>query len=257
VVNKTKEDKITIIIWNIWFKTQLSDKKLSKLKSQLKKYIDKYSPDVMGIHEVLTDRETGYSEVIGHLESLGYYVESMPSSPIRTHWLIGNVIAYKKKPIKSGTHVLGPDTPARWRGHNGYNVSLMYGDIQLPGGKTVHFVLNYLAHIVPYNWRTHLIHLNSFQKFIAQKRFNTRTIVAGDFNEFKWMLPIWNRRFNRRTGNVIKPTWRFHGRALWPLQANYDNVCWDKDGSVELEDFQVLDMLPSDHSALLAIFKIV
>lgn len=241
----------------MWFKNQLTPEKTSILTAHLGKHIDDHKPDIIGLHEILTDQSTGKSQIVDFLESQGYFVDSLPGSPIRGKWMIGNAVAYKTKPVSHGNYQLGPDTPAKWRGHNGYHVSLLHAVIKTSNGKQVNFVLNYLAHIVPYNWRTHLVHLKAFQEFIAQEKFNKRTVVVGDFNEFRWMLPLWNRRFHRRTGNWRRPTWRLHGRPyLWPLQANYDNVCWDKDDSIELINFAVLERQPSDHSPLLASFKI-
>lgn len=242
------------MVWNIWFKSQLKEDQLHDLLTKLDEFIDTFQPDVFGLHEVLTDIKTGHSPVLEHLKQRGYYCESIPFSPIRKKWMTGNAVAYKSKPAVSGSYVLGPDTPARWRGHKGHEVRLMFADIQTTDGKNVHFVLNYLAHLVPYNWSTHLLHLKNFNEFISQKTFDTRTIVVGDFNEFKWMLPLWNKRFQRKTGNIINPTWRLQGR--WPVQANYDNVCWDSDGSLTLKDFQVLSKRPSDHAALVATFEV-
>lgn len=253
---KSNVEKLSVLVWNLWFKTQLTPDKTESLIDYINTHIQTHDPDIIGLHEVLTHRETGKSDVIDALESLGYFVDSLPGSPIRKYWLIGNAIAYKRKPLEHGNHALGPDTPAKWRGHRGYTVNLMHAVIQTKEGKRINFVLNYLAHIVPYNWRTHFIHLNNFQKFMANSKFNKRTIVVGDFNEFRWMLPLWNKRFNRRTGNRHNPTWRLHGRAPWPLQANYDNVCWDKDPLIRLTSFRVLARQPSDHAPLLAQFEI-
>lgn len=250
-----KTSKITVMVWNIWFKTQLDKPKLKKLNQELTKHVKKYSPDIIGLHEVLTDAVSGESPVFRQLNKLGYMVESVPFSPSRANWLTGNAIAYKQKSVHSGKHILGPDTPAFWRGHGGHKVSLMYANVKI-GDNTLHFVLNYLAHLVPYNWITHFIHVRNFQKFISQKKFNKQTIVVGDFNEFKWMLPLWHKRFDRRTGNRRNPTWQLHGKWHWPLQANYDNVCWSKDGSLELAHFAVLDKTPSDHAPLVATFRV-
>lgn len=242
------------MVWNIWFKSQINSDKLALLLDKIDGFLEEYDPDVFGLHEVLTDMKTGESAVLNHLRNRGYTCESTPFSPMRKKWLTGNAVAYKNRPEISGSYTLGPDTPAKLRGHDGYEVKLMFADVQTADGKTVHFILNYLAHLVPYNWPTHLLHLKNFNEFIKQKTFDTRTVVVGDFNEFKWMLPIWNKRFNRKTGNIFNPTWRLQGR--WPIQANYDNVCWDSDGSIDLKMFSVLSKRPSDHAALVARFEI-
>jgi endonuclease/exonuclease/phosphatase (EEP) superfamily protein YafD len=130
-------------------------------------------------------------------------------------------------------------------------------DIPTGNGVDVRVVVNYWAHLAPYNWLTHRQHAQAFGGHLAAGEAGP-TIIGGDFNEFKGMAAI--RRlggtYHRATGTFWQPTWRWHGKRHLLVRANYDNVLWSRGGVLELQQFEVLPLAPSDHAPLVARFNI-
>lgn len=245
----------TTLFWNVWAENQLTDARQQKLHAKLDQIIDKHQPNVLGFNEVLADCKTGESKLLKHLESRGYHTFFAPFSPEKGQ-MVGSAFAYRTKQADISVHELGPDTSARMRGHPGHTVKLIRARIP-HAGKQVQVVVNYLAHLVPYNWPTHMRHHRAFRSFAAEPGLQSNTIIGGDFNQLRFMPTLWGakRHYHRGTGTIWHPTWKFLG-FVPIIQANYDNIFWTKSGNLQLDYFEVLDRAPSDHTPLVARFTL-
>ena len=246
----------TTLFWNVWSESQRTETKRSKLFASLDSIITTYKPDALGLNEVLADRKTGESALLKFLESRGYTTFFAPFSPDKNTYTVGSALAYKAKKVHITTHELGPDTFAALRGYPGHTVKLIRARVPHEG-KQLQIIVNYLAHLSPYNWSTHLKHHRAFRSFAKDPELQSSTIIGGDFNQFRFMPTLWGakRHYHRKTGGFFNPTWRFLGRIPF-IQANYDNIFWTKCGNLELEHFKVLDRHPSDHAPLVARFHL-
>ncbi|HSW66535.1 MAG TPA: endonuclease/exonuclease/phosphatase family protein [Bacillota bacterium] len=245
----------TALFWNVWFDSQLVTRKTQRLYSHIDDIIASHQPDAIGLNEVLADRDTGESALLKHLESLGYQTFFAPFSPEKGNHMGGSALAYKAKTAVITTHELGPDTYARIRGYPGHTIKLIRARIP-HAGEQVQVIVNYLAHLAPYNWSTHLAHHRAFRSLVTDSDLQAATIIGGDFNQFRFMPTLWGakRHYHRATGTLLNPTWRLLGGKVPFIQANYDNIFWTKSGKLVLEDFKVLARWPSDHAPLVARF---
>lgn len=245
----------TTLFWNVWAESQLTPTKLQRLQNRLDEIITEYQPDAFGLNEVLADFH-GTSKLLEHLETKGYHTFFAPFSPETSQHLSGSALATRLRPVSIDYHELGPDPYGAIRGFPGNTVKLIQA--RLPHGPhQVNIVVNYLAHLVPWNWVTHLAHHKMFRSLMRAAELQTTTIIGGDFNQFKFMPRLWGAKslYHRATGSFLHPTWRLVGK-LPIIQANYDNVFWTKCGTVQLESFKLLDRQPSDHAPLLARFQL-
>lgn len=245
------------LFWNVWVDNQLDAARFHHLQAAIDDIIERYNPDVFGLNEVLLDMLDGSSRLLRHLESHGYHTQFASFGPERSgeHW--GSAIASRAKPDSVHIETLGTNIMALRRGHANHAVKLLHATIPVQGTQAVNVLVNYLAHLVPYNWRAHLAHHKNFRAFTANPLLHTRTIIGGDFNQFKFMprLSGLTRNYHRATGTLRNPTWRWRG-AIPGIQANYDNILWSKCGTVHLQDFAILERAPSDHTPLLARFML-
>lgn len=226
------------------------------MRTRLDDIITSHNPDVLGLNEVMADPD-GNSQLLKHLEKLGYHTFFAPFSPERNGQFSGSALASRIKPHAITTHELGPDKYGAIRGFPGHTVKLIHA--KLPhGGRHVNVIVNYLAHLVPWNIAAHLTHHRTFRKVMRAPELQAGTIIGGDFNQFKFMPRMWGAKslYHRATGTFLKPTWRLLGGKIPILQANYDNIFWTKCGTLHLEDFKILDRHPSDHTPLLAKFTV-
>lgn len=246
----------TTLFWNVWVESQLASNKMQQLKARLDDIVATHRPDVLGLNEVLLDRETGESPLLKHLEERGYKTFFAPFSPEKGNHMGGSAIAYRSDVADISTHELGPDTYAKLRGYPGHTVKLICAKIP-HAGQQIQIIVNYLAHLAPYNWPTHLKHHRAFRSFMTDSDLQLTTIIGGDFNQFRFMPTLWGakRYYHRATGTFLNPTWKLLGKVPF-IQANYDHVFWTKNGNLVLQDFAVLARWPSDHAPLVARFAI-
>ncbi len=244
----------TTLFWNVWVANQVTKAKQQRLFARLDEIIATHNPDVFGLNEVMADRQTGKSQLLEHLEEQGYKTFFAPFSPEKGH-MVGSAFAYRTDSADISVHELGPDNSARLRGHPGHTVKLIRARIP-HAGQQVQVIVNYLAHLVPYNWSTHVRHHRAFRSFTADPELQSNTIIGGDFNQLRFMPTLWGakRHYHRGTGSFLHPTWKLLGK--FPIQANYDNIFWTKSGNLTLQDFAVLERAPSDHTPLVARFTV-
>ncbi|HSX29204.1 MAG TPA: endonuclease/exonuclease/phosphatase family protein [Candidatus Saccharimonadales bacterium] len=250
-----KPDPFTALFWNVWVESQQTAKRLQQLKTRFDTIITTYQPHTFGLNEVLADNK-GKSSLLQHLESQGYHTFFAPFSPERNGVYSGSALATRTAPLLVQFHELGPDKYGAVRGFPGHTIKLIQAQVQ-HGGKQVNIVVNYLAHLVPWNWKTHIGHHKAFRNVVNLPDLQTTTIIGGDFNQFKFMPHMWGAKsmYHRATGTVLHPTWRLIGK--FPIiQANYDNIFWTKCGTLTLDEFKVLGRHPSDHTPLVARFRL-
>jgi endonuclease/exonuclease/phosphatase family metal-dependent hydrolase len=245
----------SVLFWNVWADSQLDEAKKATLHDRFDTIITNFRPNAIGLNEVVTD-ESGQAPVLTHLEKLGYRTYFAPFSPEKNGHFSGSAFASLEEPLEINYRELGPDKFGAWRGHPGHTIKLIQA--RLPHyGQNINVVVNYLAHLVPYNWAAHIKHHRTFRRLMRAPALQKATIIGGDFNQFKFMPRLWKARqqYHRATGSLLHPTWKWRGKV--PLiQANYDNIFWTKCGILKLEDFQVLGRKPSDHTPLLARFSV-
>lgn len=250
-----KPDPFTALFWNVWVESQQSAKRLQLLKSRFDTIIVNHRPEVFGLNEVLADAN-GESRLLEHLEAHGYHTVFAPFSPEKNGFFSGSALVTRTKPLAVQFHELGPDQYGTIRGFPGHTIKLIQAQIG-HGSQQVNIVVNYLAHLVPWNWKAHLGHHKAFRTVMKLPGLEKTTIIGGDFNQFKFMPRMWGAKslYHRATGTLLHPTWRLIG---WMpiIQANYDNVFWTKCGTVQLDEFKMLDRHPSDHAPLVARFTL-
>lgn len=245
----------TALFWNVWVESQFAEHKLQLLRARLDNIVAAHQPDAFGLNEVLADKD-GHSPLLKHLEAQGYRTFFAPFSPERNGLYSGSALVSRVTPTSITYHELGPDKYAAIRGFPGHTVKLIQA--RLPHGKQhVNMVVNYLAHLVPWNWPTHLKHHKAFRAIIRAAELQQRTIIGGDFNQLKFMPRMWGAKslYHRATGNLFHPTWKLIGK-IPVIQANYDNIFWTKCGTLNLQEFKILDRNPSDHTPLVAKFNV-
>ena len=245
----------SVLFWNVWVESQMLDTKLRLVKARLDDIIAEHNPDTLGLNEVLAD-ENGKSALLEHLKSQGYHTFFAPFSPERNGQFGGSALVSRAEPKSIAFHELGPDKYGAIRGFPGHTIKLIQAS--LPHGRQqVNVVVNYLAHLVPWNWSTHIKHHKAFRKLMQAGELQKATIIGGDFNQFKFMHRMWGAKslYNRATGTLFHPTWKLAGK-IPIIQANYDNIFWTKCGTINLDTFKVLERHPSDHAPLIARFNL-
>lgn len=246
---------LTTLFWNVWVESQQTPAKLQILIKRFDDIITAHAPDVVGLNEVLADKK-GASALLKHLEKRGYHTNFAPFSPENNGQLCGSALASRVKPAQITHHDLGPDKYGAIRGFPGNTIKLIQA--RLPhGNRQVNVVVNYLAHLVPWNWPSHIEHHRAFRSVMRLPDLQATTIIGGDFNQFKFMHRMWGAKslYHRATGSLLKPTWKLVGK-IPIIQANYDNIFWTKCGTLNLEEFRMLERWPSDHTPLVARFTI-
>lgn len=248
------QQPFSAIFWNVWVESQLHADKLQKLCARFDDMIAKHKPDVFGLNEVLSHGGHDLPPLLKHLESKGYHTFFAPFSPESNGHFSGSAFASRIKPQQITVHDLGPDEYGARRGHPGNTIKLIHADLTHTG-QPVNIVVNYLAHLMPYNWAAHMRHHRAFRGVMRSPEFQASTIIGGDFNQFKFMSRLWGAKsiYERATGSLLHPTWKLLGK-IPIIQANYDNIFWTKCGKVMLQEFRVLERNPSDHAPLFASF---
>jgi endonuclease/exonuclease/phosphatase family metal-dependent hydrolase len=246
----------TALFWNVWVESQQAPARLQLLKNRFDQIITAYAPDVLGLNEVLAD-QNGDSPLLKHLAEQGYHTNFAPFSPENNGRLSGSALVSRIQPTELTYHDLGPDKYGAIRGFPGNTVKLIHA--RLPhGDRQVNIVVNYLAHLVPWNWPAHLKHHKAFRGIMRLPGLETATIIGGDFNQLKFMPRMWGAKslYHRATGTLLHPTWKLAAGKIPFIQANYDNIFWTKCGTLTLEEFRMLERHPSDHTPLIARFKV-
>jgi len=253
-----KPTPFTVVFWNVWGYNLSRPHRHGLLPRKLDSIVSMYNPDAIGLNEVFATNEGTVGILIDHLRQHGYHVHFAPFGPERGGQYNGSLLATKQAPREVTDIDLGPNKVALVRlGEAGHTVKAITAKLPLKNGGEVNLVVSHLAHLVPYNWGVHYAHYRALRQVLAASHLQSRTIMGGDFNEFKFMPRLWHDRagFHRATGNFLRPTWRLGG--IVPLfQANYDNIFWTKCGQIKLEEFKVLPRWPSHHSPLLGRFLI-
>lgn len=244
------------LFWNVWVENQLAPARLQLLKNRFDHIIETQKPDAIGLNEVMADQD-GDSPLLNHLQNKGYHIFFAPFSPENNGQFCGSALASLSKPAEIAHHELGPDKYGAIRGFPGHTVKLIQA--RLPhGDRHVNVVVNYLAHLVPWNWPAHIGHHKSFRRLMRAPELQATTIIGGDFNQLKFMPRMWGAKslYHRATGTILHPTWKLLGGKIPIIQANYDNIFWTKCGTLQLQEFKVLDRHPSDHTPLIARFTV-
>ena len=239
--------------------TQFTAEKREILFAYLDQVLTTYTPECIGINEVIYDEQEKTSELLTYFERKGYHCRFVPFSPVSKRYTIGSGIMTKSAPSDYQEHVLGPDLPALRRGYTNFEVKTIEAIVPVTKKQVpIRFVVTYLAHLVPLNWGIHQRHYQKLRRLLGHSRFKENVIIVGDFNEPKYHPNIRKlaKQFHRRTGSFFKPTWRLHGRRLFMARANYDNLLWSRNDNLELLEFLVLSDHPSDHAPLFAKFRI-
>jgi endonuclease/exonuclease/phosphatase family metal-dependent hydrolase len=246
---------LTTLFWNVWVESQQTPVRLQLLKNRFDQIIASHAPDVLGLNEVLAEAD-GSSPLLKHLEEQGYHTSFAPFSPENNGRLSGSALASRLKPVEVTYHDLGPDKYGAIRGFPGNTIKLIQATLPYDS-RHINIVVNYLAHLVPWNWPAHLKHHKAFRSIMQLPALQAATIIGGDFNQFKFMPRMWGAKslYHRATGSLLKPTWKLAGK-IPIIQANYDNIFWTKCGTLTLEEFRMLTRHPSDHTPLIARFRV-
>jgi endonuclease/exonuclease/phosphatase family metal-dependent hydrolase len=244
---------LSTLFWNVWVQSQLTATRLKLLTNRIDTILVNHAPDVLGLNEVVVNKATGRSALLDHLEKAGYHTYFAPFTPERNGDMSGSALVTKLEPLEVKYHELGPDKYGARRGHTG-TVKLIHAKLPL-GSVPINIVVNYLAHLAPYNWSAHIKHHKAFRLITSVPELQVGTVIGGDFNQFKFMHRLWGAKsfYQRATGTFLNPTWKLLGK-IPIIQANYDNIFWTKCGTLQLEDFKVLARGPSDHAPLIARF---
>ncbi len=243
----------TALFWNVWAQNQISTARQRMLLARLDDIIATHNPDVLGLNEVLADKNNR-SAILDHLQKQGYQTYFAPFSPENRDHFSGSALASRIPPDTINYHDLGPDKYGAIRGFPGHTIKLIQAKVPY-GSRHVNVVVNHLAHLVPWNWPAHLTHHKAFRKLMRAPELQSTTIIGGDFNQFKFMPRMWGAKslYHRATGTILNPTWKLIGK-IPIIQANYDNVFWTKCNTISLHEFKILDRHPSDHTPLITKF---
>jgi endonuclease/exonuclease/phosphatase family metal-dependent hydrolase len=245
----------TALYWNVWVESQLTARRLALLTNRFDAIVKAHRPDAFGLNEVIVN-SNGESPLLKHLEAKGYHTFFAPFSPEKNGHISGSALVSRMPPSDIEFHELGPDKYGAVRGFPGHTIKLIRA--RVPHGKhQVNIVVNYLAHLVPWNWMAHAAHHKAFRTVMRLPDLQSATIIGGDFNQFKFMPRMWGAKslYHRATGTILHPTWKLIGK-IPIIQANYDNIFWTKCGQIELDEFKMLERWPSDHTPLVARFTL-
>jgi endonuclease/exonuclease/phosphatase family metal-dependent hydrolase len=245
------------LFWNVWNINQWFPKRHKLVPERLDAIIKEYNPDVIGLNEVSAEKNSEDGMLIQHLRDAGYHVHYAPFGPEQWGDLSSGSVLASRRPVADVRAVpLGPNLVAAiYRREKHHTVKALCGRVPVDGGGHVNIIVSHLAHLVPYNWGVHITHNRALRKLLEEDGLKSRTIMGGDFNEFKFMSDLWHKKagLHRATGTFLNPTWKVSGKYRI-LQANYDNIYWTRCGDLELQEFKVLKNWPSDHSPLVARF---
>ncbi len=258
----------SVLFWNIWLDNQIHGEKNSKkLLLELRRLIDHYQPDIIGLNEVLQASQATSPFVLDYLKSeCGYtFNHFAPASWFRqcydgrldTDWLIGAGLCSKIQPITIKSVAISNDTPAERRGQKGCEVKAITATIKV-GGKNTHIIVAHPLYLRPYTLKDHYQGTKSLENLVRSHEFSKNTILGGDFNEPSFMPQAFKKRvkhtMHMRTGSAWDTTWRHNASPTTVIRANLDQLYWTKKSDFSLQNFEVIATDISDHRPLFATF---
>jgi endonuclease/exonuclease/phosphatase family metal-dependent hydrolase len=254
---------LKVLFWNIWLENQLKGiERSDKLLEELTVIVKKYSPDCIGLNEVLKHNEHEIPLINSLLESLGYvYHYFSHSSPFTTKWDIGSAIC-SKIPLKYIEEIeLGRNATAEKKGHSNYPIKAIAAKLDMSDDIDIGIIVAHPINLKPSTIRDHFIHTKNLSNFVKNSSYKNNTIIGGDFNEPMYFPRSFKRRTDSHlhhvTGTKKNPTWRHNTWRRTPLRANLDKLFWTKNGALELIEFKVIESHVSDHRPLYAEFRIL
>jgi endonuclease/exonuclease/phosphatase family metal-dependent hydrolase len=252
---------LKVLYWNIWLENQLRGIKRSDiLLDELDKIISKYSPDCIGLNEVMKHSDHKIPLVNSFLESRGYlYNYFSHGSPFTNEWDIGSAIC-SRIPLKFVEEVeLGKNATAEKKGHTNNPVKAIATKLDIEG-INIGIIVAHPINIKPSTFKDHFIHTRNLANFIKTSKYKNNTIIGGDFNEPMYFPRSFKRRtvkqLHHKTGTKRNPTWRHNTWRKTPLRANLDRLFWTKNNRLLLKDFEVIETNISDHRPIYASFYI-
>ncbi len=249
----TQTVDLCTVFWNTWLHNELKAGNDSPVCTRLGELIKVHQPDFFGLSEILWDKSTNTSRILDFLSSHGYYTHftNFHDIPQSDHYILGSAIASLQKPLDIQEYPLSQDETRR---------QLSIAILPLPPtDSTIQVAVMHPAPLpfLPHSGG-HAQQIKTLRHLMNTMGTQERFIMGGDLNQFSWQPRLWldKAHFNHRTGSWAHPTWRWRGHVGVPIRASLDHLFWSRDQSVNLHSFEVLDRRPSDHSPLLARFKI-
>lgn len=250
--------EFSVLFWNIWQDNQMyGQKRLKVFLRELKRVLEEYDPDFIGLSEVIKDSKDSSDAVTDFLHDLGYkYSYYEPIGQQTDKWLIGNSIS-SKLPLKSIKNLeLGNSITSERRGYPGYKNKAIAATISLGNKSTIKLISVHPTYINSHTFLEHYKQIKFLASFVRQEEYASNTIVGGDFNEpiaLPWSI---RKNFHRRTGTFFNPTWQHKASRKSLLRSNLDKLLWSKRGSLKLKGFKLIDNNISDHRPIYAKFYI-
>lgn len=252
----------SVLFWNIWLDNQVEGMAgTAALRNELKRIIGKYSPDIIGLNEVLQAMESDDPLIADFMKKQGYgHAYYAPSSPFDDNWMIGAMLCSRVPFSSVDDVVISEDAPAAKRGYPGHQLRAITASLAiLPDGKPVQLIVAHPHYLRPHTIREHYVGTGNLEKMVRSGQWATNTILGGDFNEPGFMPKAFKRQvadiMEFRTGSPVRPTWRHNGYRFTPIRANLDQLYWSKQAGFELMKFEVIDSPVSDHRPIFATFR--
>ena len=251
-----------ILFWNIWLNNQVQgNKQVSKFLAELKRIIELYQPDFVGLNEVVQTEANRCPPVIEFLKQAGYhYTEFAPAFPIKGKIIGGACVASKYKLDQVQDIVLSNDTHAEKKGFKNHTVKAIYANLQLCSGKNISVIVAHPLLLRLHTCRAHYEGTKKLKKLIQSPENFSNLIIGGDFNEsIYWPYSFKHavkKRLNHRTGSILHPTWSYNAHRVTPFRVNLDQLYWTKNSQLKLNKFQVDRTNISDHRPLIGNFEI-
>jgi endonuclease/exonuclease/phosphatase family metal-dependent hydrolase len=249
--------EFSVLFWNIWFENQLGGPgKSQKILVALDRLIKKYKPDIIGLNEVLKERDDASPFVTDFLRSLGYkYIHFTSSGPLSDKWDKGNALCSKYSFNATKEITLGRNISAERKGFFGYTNKALVADINLKDKKKIKLILVHPIYLNRHNFLEHYRQMRSLTALLKQSENLSGTIVGGDFNEPFYIPLSMKRNFYHMTGTFLNRTWRHKASKKTYIRLNVDRILWSKKDSLKLIDFKIIDDYTSDHKPLYGKFS--
>ena len=255
-----KDMKFSILYWNIWLDNQIKGKDNSdNLLSELKRLLDLYKPDFIGLNEVLQGSNASSPFIYDYLKKeCGYkFCYFAPASKFNDDWFIGAGFCSKVKPKSIKNVAISKDTPAERRGYNGFELKAVTAKITLDE-KDINIIVAHPMHLRPYTLKDHYQGTKTLEKMVRSIEFSKNTILGGDFNEPGFMPKAFKNNvkdiMHMKTGSKQNATWRHNAKPKTLVRANLDQLYWTKDSDFKLDSFEVINTNVSDHCPIFATF---
>ena len=156
--------QLKILSWNIWFKGDLDG---------VVQYVKDTSPDIIGMQEVVPERETN---ILESLKALGYQSAFTSVTELRKDGKkMGNAIFSRHEITNTQTHVLY-ETDTRLSAEVERRMALQ-ANIQV-AGTTLHVFSTHLAHTHQKQSDVQDLQVENLIKLLPSEK----TVVTGDFN---------------------------------------------------------------------------